>query len=123
LDNNVLGIRKIDSPDEMAYMPLGSKIKVIRHKSDFYEEGEENFAVKYGDKIGWEDGSSDELQTLISGINNYHCIVYLDGDKALALYHLYEICMKNIEDIQSKEVEKWMIVVMDVFLLIRNWNI
>lgn len=106
MDNNVLGIRKIDSPDELVYMPLGSKIKVIWHKSDRYEEGEECFAVKYGDKIGWEDGSSDELQTLISGINNHCCIVYLADDKVLALDHLYEICMKNIEDIRSKHVEK-----------------
>lgn len=106
LDNNELGIRKIESPDELVYMPLGSKIKVIWHKSDQYEEGEECFAVKYGDKIGWEDGSSGELQTLMTDISNHCCSVYLADDKVLALDHLYEICMKNIEAIQSKNVEK-----------------
>lgn len=106
MDNNVLGIRKINSPDELVYMPLGSKIKVIWYKSDRYEEGEECFAVKYGDKVGWEDGSSGELQTLISGISNHCCSVYLADDKVLALDYLYEICMKNIKDIQSKEAEK-----------------
>lgn len=106
LDNNVLGIRKINSPDELVYMPLGSKIKVVWHKSDRYEEGEEYFGVKYGDKIGWKDGSNDELQTLSSGINNHCCSVYLVDDKVLALDYLYQICMKNIEDIQSRKVEK-----------------
>lgn len=106
MDNNVLGIKKINLPDELVYMPLGSKIKVVWHKSNCYEEGEEYFGVKYGDKVGWEDGNNDELQTLISGINNNCCSVYLADDKVLALDHLYQICMKNIEDIQSKEVEK-----------------
>lgn len=104
--DNALGIRRIESPNELVYMPLGSKIKVIWHKSDCYEEGEENFGVKYGDKVGWEDGSSGELQTLMSGISNHCCSVYLADDKILALDHLYEICMKNIEDIQSKDVGK-----------------
>ena len=88
MDNNVLGIRKINSPDELVYMPLGSKIKVIWNKSDRYEEGEEYFGVKYGDKIGREDGSNDELQTLSSGINNHWCSVYLADDKVLALDYL-----------------------------------
>lgn len=99
--DNVFGIRKIESPDELVFMPLGSKIKVIWHKSDCCEEGEENFGVKYGDKAGWEDGSSSELQTLMSGISTHYCSVYLADDKVLVLDHLYQICMKSIEDIQS----------------------
>ena len=47
--------RKIESSNELSYMSLGSVIKVIWHKSDYYEEGEEHFGVKYGGKVGWED--------------------------------------------------------------------
>lgn len=101
LDNNIFGIRKIETSDELSYMPLGSVIKVIWHKSNCYEEGEEYFGVKYGDKVGWEDGSSDELETLILGINSSSCDAYLADDKVLALNHLYQICMENIEDIKS----------------------
>lgn len=79
---------------------------MIWHKSDCYKEGEEYFGVKYGDKVGWEDGSSDELQTLISGIISNYCSVYVADDKVLALDYLCQICMKIIEDIQSKGVEK-----------------
>lgn len=104
--DNTLEIRKIESPDELFYMSLGSKIKVIWNKSDCYEEGKENFGTKYGDKIGWEDGSSGEIQTLILGISNHCCSVYLADDKVLALDYLYQICMKNIEYIQSKDVEE-----------------
>ena len=99
-------IRKIESSGELNYMPLGSIMKVVWHKSDRYEEGEEYFAVKYGDKVGWEDGSSDELQTLISDVNNHCCSVYLADDKVLALNNLYQICIKNIEDIQSTNIGK-----------------
>lgn len=106
MDNNVFGMRKIESSDELSYMPLGSVIKVIWYKSDYYEEREEYFGVKYGDKVGWEDGSSDELKTLILGKNNNCCDVYLADDKVLALNHLYQICIKNIEDIKSKNIEK-----------------
>ena len=106
MDNNTLGIRKIESFDELSYMPLGSVIKVIWHKSGCYEEGEEHFGVKYGDKVGWEDGSCDELKTLILSINNNCCDVYLADDKVLALNHLYQICVKNIEDIKEKSIEK-----------------
>ena len=106
MDNNVFGIRKIESSDELSYIPLESVIKVIWHKSDCYEEGEEYFGVKFGDKVGWEDGSSDKLKTLILGINNYCCDVYLVDDKVLALNHLYQICVKNIEDIKSNDTEK-----------------
>ena len=49
--------------------------------------------------------SSNELETLILGINDNCCDVYLTDDKVLALEHLYQICMENIEDIQSANTE------------------
>jgi len=104
--NSVLGIRKIETSDEISYLPLGSVIKVIWHKSDCYEEGEEYFGVKYGDKVGWEDGHSDEVETLIVGMKNNCCEIYLTDDKVLALEHLYQVCTKNIEDIQSDSIDK-----------------
>ncbi len=104
--NSVLGIRKIETSDEISYLPLGSVIKVIWHKSDCYEKGEEYFGVKYGDKVGWEDGRSDEVETLVVGVKNNKCEIYLADDKVLALEHLYQVCMKNIEDIKSNSIEK-----------------
>lgn len=106
MDNRELGIRKIETSDEISYLPLGSVIKVIWHKSDCYEEGEEYFGVKYGANIGWEDGHSDEIETLIVGMKNNCCEVYLTDDKVLALEHLYQVCMKNIEDIESNSIDK-----------------
>lgn len=106
MDNNVFEMRKIETTDEFSYLPLGSVIKVIWHKSDYYEEGYEYFGAIYGDKVGWEDGNTDKLKTLIVGMNNDCCKVYLADDKVLTLEHLYQICMKNVERIQSQNTEE-----------------
>lgn len=106
MENNVPKIRKIESYSEFIYLPLGSVIKVIWHKSDWHEKDSESFGVIYGDKIGWEDGSNDDIQTLIVDMNDDCCDVYLTDDKVLALEHLYQACMDYIEDIQSSNAEE-----------------
>lgn len=106
MKNNVPKMRKIEASDELSYLPLGSVIKAVWHKSDCHEKDSECFGVIYGNKIGWEDGSNDNIQTLIISINDDYCDVYLADNKVLALEHLYQACMENIEDIQSQNAEE-----------------
>ena len=105
MDNSIFGMRKINISDELYYLPLGSVIKVIWYKSDCYENGEECFGTVYGNMVGWESGNSDELKILTDNMRKNRCEVYLADDKVLALEHLYQIFMKNIDDIQSRNVE------------------
>lgn len=106
MGENVPKMKKIKAADEFSYLPLGSVIKAVWHKSNCHEKDSESFGVIYGDKIGWEDGSNDDIQTLITGMNDGCCDVYLIDDKVLALEHLYQACMECIEDIQQQNVEK-----------------
>lgn len=62
---------------ELRELSFGSKIRVIWHNSKRHEHNAEYYGVVFGDKIGYEDGLTDELLTIAECIYNDWCMVYL----------------------------------------------
>ena len=65
----------IDS--ELLELPFGSKIEIIWHNSIHHLKNDEYRGVIFGDKLGYEDGSIDDLGTIAECVLNDWCMVYL----------------------------------------------
>lgn len=61
---------------ELLHLPLGSMIKVIWHNSPRHEKNAEYHGVIYGNKIGWEDGSTEDIVVIAEAMYNDWCICY-----------------------------------------------
>lgn len=73
-------MRRIDS-SELKDLAFGSKIRVIWHNSNRHEKNSEYYGVIYGENIGYEDGLTDNIQTIAESIFNDWCMVYLIDDE------------------------------------------
>ena len=63
--------------EELLELGLGSKIRIIWHNSPYHNKNEECHGVVFGKKIGWEDNSIDDKETIIKCMHNDWCMVYL----------------------------------------------
>ena len=62
---------------ELLELGLGSKVRIIWHNSPHHDKNEEYYGVVFGKKIGWEDGTVDDLRTIAECMYNDWCMVYL----------------------------------------------
>ena len=61
---------------ELLELKFGTKIRVIWHNSKHHKKNEEYYGVIFGDKIGYEDGLTDETRAIAECIYNDWCMVY-----------------------------------------------
>lgn len=62
---------------ELKELPLGSVIKVVWSSPDNHTPSEEYCGVVFADKIGYEDGKVDNINTIAEAVYNNFCMVYL----------------------------------------------
>lgn len=62
---------------ELSELPFGSQIRVIWHNSKHHEKNEEYYGVIFGDKIGYEDGLTDNIRDIAESMFNDWCMVYV----------------------------------------------
>ena len=65
-------VRKI-TDTELLELNFGSKIRIMWHNSLH----QEYYGIVSGKKIGWEDGTVDDLRTIAECIHKDYCTVYL----------------------------------------------
>ena len=76
-------VRKI-TDTELLELNFGSKIRIMWHNSlhqEYYGvvfgKDKEYYGIVSGKKIGWEDGTVDDLRTIAGCIHKDYCTVYL----------------------------------------------
>lgn len=63
--------------EEIKDLSFGSMVRVIWHNSKSHEQNAEYYGVVFGNKIGYEDGKIDEVNTIAECMFNNWCMVYL----------------------------------------------
>lgn len=63
--------------EELKELPFGSKIKVIWHNSWGHDKNEEHLGVIFADKIGWDNGQTDNIKLIVDCLHNDWCMIYL----------------------------------------------